>query len=66
LISQILRTKTEGDSLGSSLALLGDGGGAANGSRSRSRRFRKLVTKRSRGDLSHDGNECDRELHLEK
>ena len=53
----------EGHSLGSSLALLGDGGGAADRSRSRSGRFRE-VTKGGRGDLSHDGNEGDRELHL--
>ena len=44
-----------GDSLGGSLALLGDGGGTANGSRSRDGRFRE-VTKGGRGDLSHDGN----------
>ena len=43
--------------------MLGDGGGAANGSRSRDGRFRE-VTKGGRGDLSHDGNEGDRELHL--
>jgi len=55
---------TEDDSLGSSLALLGDGGGAADRSRSRSGRFRE-VTKGSRGDLGHDGNEGDRELHLD-
>jgi len=56
------------DSLGGSLALLGDGGGTASRSRSRSRsrsgRFREM-TKGSRGDLSHDGNESDRELHLD-
>jgi len=52
----------KGDSLGGSLALLGDGSGAANGSRSRNGRFRE-VTKGSRGDLSHDGNESEGELH---
>ena len=54
----------EGHSLGSSLALLGDGGGAANGSRNRDGRFRE-VTKGGRGDLSHDGKEGDREFHLD-
>ena len=44
--------------------MLGDGGGAADRSRSRSGRFRE-VTKGSRSDLSHDGNESDRELHLD-
>jgi len=46
------------DSLGSGLANLGDGGSSTNG-------LRSLVTKGSRGDLSHDGNEGDREFHLE-
>ena len=53
------------DSLGGSLALLGNGGGTASRSRSRNGGFRELMTKGSRGDLSHDGNECDSELHLD-
>jgi hypothetical protein len=53
------------DLLGSSLALLGDGCSTASRSRSRDGRFRELVTKGSRSDLSHDGNECDSELHLD-
>ena len=64
MISLNSSNHTEDDSLGSSLALLGDGSGAANGSRSRNGRFRE-VTKGSRGDLSHDSNKDEGELHLE-
>lgn len=52
----------QGDSLGSSLTDLGDGG-STTGRSGDGDWLRKMVTKSSRGDLSHNGNEGDRESH---